>query len=232
MYKNFKLTDEERKQILEQHSAHGYKQPINEQSATSNQRLAMAKGYGPINPAYADILFAAGFLSPMMPNKSQLNDVQKQQVVNLSQNVSKLGQYTPEQIAQSVLSQPVVTQPPTPTQTPAPTVTPTPQNLNVNCASSLDEIKQGGLKILKRGCQTDAVKKLQEMLGMPANHQTGFFGSITKGKVLEFQAANKDAEGNPLKQDGIVGDKTYNALVSAKTPEPTATPAPTATPTA
>lgn len=32
MYKNFKLTDEERKQILEQHSQYGYRQPLNEQS--------------------------------------------------------------------------------------------------------------------------------------------------------------------------------------------------------
>jgi hypothetical protein len=32
MYKNFKLTDEERKQILEQHSQYGYRKPLNEQS--------------------------------------------------------------------------------------------------------------------------------------------------------------------------------------------------------
>jgi hypothetical protein len=36
MYKNFKLTDKERKQILEQHKEHGYRQPLNEQS--TNQR--------------------------------------------------------------------------------------------------------------------------------------------------------------------------------------------------
>jgi hypothetical protein len=30
MYKNFKLTDKERKQILESHMSHGYKQPLNE----------------------------------------------------------------------------------------------------------------------------------------------------------------------------------------------------------
>lgn len=30
MYKNFKLTDEERKQIMEMHESHGYKAPINE----------------------------------------------------------------------------------------------------------------------------------------------------------------------------------------------------------
>lgn len=30
MYKNFKLTDDERKEIMESHKAHGYKKPINE----------------------------------------------------------------------------------------------------------------------------------------------------------------------------------------------------------
>lgn len=93
-------------------------------------------------------------------------------------------------------------------------------NLTANCAASLDEIKAGSNKILKHGCKTDAVKKLQEMLGMPTNHQTGFFGNITKGKVIEFQKANKDAEGNQLKDDGIVGDKTYSALVKTKTSAP------------
>jgi hypothetical protein len=33
MYKNFSLTDEERKQIMEQHAAHGYRKPISEQLA-------------------------------------------------------------------------------------------------------------------------------------------------------------------------------------------------------
>lgn len=96
-------------------------------------------------------------------------------------------------------------------------------NLAANCAASLDEIKAGSNKILKHGCKTDAVKKLQEMLGMEAKHQTGFFGNITKGKVIEFQKANKDAEGNALVPDGKVGDKTYGALVKAKTPAQTTT---------
>ncbi len=36
MYKNFSLTDEERKQIMEQHGAYGYKKPISEQLAPKN----------------------------------------------------------------------------------------------------------------------------------------------------------------------------------------------------
>lgn len=35
MYKNFNLTEEERKQILESHSAHGYKKPMNEAPLTN-----------------------------------------------------------------------------------------------------------------------------------------------------------------------------------------------------
>ena len=37
MYKNFNLTEEERKQILEQHSAYGYRKPLNEESPMTEQ---------------------------------------------------------------------------------------------------------------------------------------------------------------------------------------------------
>ena len=86
---------------------------------------------------------------------------------------------------------------------------------NVNCASSLDEIKEGSTKILKYGCKNDAVKELQKLLGMEEKYQTGYFGPITKGKVTEFQTSNE------LKVDGIVGSKTYAALQQPKTPTDT-----------
>jgi hypothetical protein len=86
------------------------------------------------------------------------------------------------------------------------------ENLYVNCANSLDEIIEGSNKILKRGCKTDAVKELQKLLGMEEKYQTGFFGKITKGKVVEFQESNKDADGKDLNPDGIVGPRTYGAL--------------------
>ena len=105
--------------------------------------------------------------------------------------------------------------------TAAPAATVTQPNATSNCAASLDEIKQGSNKILMRGCKTDAVKKLQEMLGMEVKHQTGFFGDITKAKVIEFQKANKDAEGKPLVADGKVGSKTYGVMVASKAPAQT-----------
>ncbi len=36
MYKNFRLTEEEKKAILEAHSTKGYKQPMNEQPSSKN----------------------------------------------------------------------------------------------------------------------------------------------------------------------------------------------------
>ncbi len=100
-------------------------------------------------------------------------------------------------------------------------------NATSNCAASLDEMKQGSNKILMRGCKTDAVKKLQEMLGMDVKYQTGYFGDITKAKVIEFQKANKDAEGKPLVADGKVGSKTYGAMVASKAPAQTDSSQPT-----
>jgi len=90
------------------------------------------------------------------------------------------------------------------------------QDPNVNCASSLKEIKEGSIKILKYGCKTDAVKELQKLLGMEEKYQTGYFGPITKGKVKEYQTSK-----NGLKVDGIVGSKTYTALQQPKTPTDT-----------
>lgn len=37
MYKNFSLTDEERKEIMESHESHGYKKPVNERAYISKR---------------------------------------------------------------------------------------------------------------------------------------------------------------------------------------------------
>ncbi len=186
MYRNFSLTDEERKQIMEQHAAHGYKKPLNEQSLTNNQRLAVQKGYGPVSAEYADQLGKEGKLLATAPNN---------------------------QPAQSSASAPAGSAAPASGTAAAEVKAP---DINVNCAASLSEIKEGSMKILKVGCKTDAVKELQKMLGMEEKYQTGYFGNMTKGKVIEFQKANKDAKGVQLVPDGKVGDKTYNSLVASK----------------
>ena len=109
------------------------------------------------------------------------------------------------------------------TITAAPAATVKEPNATSNCAASLDEIKQGSNKILMLGCKTDAVKKLQEMLGMDVKYQTGYFGNMTKAKVIEFQKSNNDTEGKPLVPDGKVGSKTYGVMAASKAPaQPTA----------
>ena len=85
---------------------------------------------------------------------------------------------------------------------------------NSTCASSFDQLKKGSGKVLQKGCKSNTVKELQIMLGMEQKYQTGFFGNITKSKVIEYQKTHKDSKGVNLKPDGIVGEKTYGSLKS------------------
>jgi hypothetical protein len=187
MYRNFSLTDEERKQIMEQHAAYGYKKPLNEQvyrQLTDNQRLAAQKGYGPVSVEYADQLGKEGKLLATAPNNQPAQNSAS----------APAGAAAPASAAAEVKA----------------------PDINVNCAASLAEIKKGSLKILKYGCKTDGVKELQKMLGMEEKYQTGYFGNMTKAKVIEFQKANKDPEGKDLVPDGKVGDKTLSVMAYKK----------------
>jgi murein L,D-transpeptidase YcbB/YkuD len=92
------------------------------------------------------------------------------------------------------------------------TKTVTPVKINtVNCAPQLLDITKG--KILKFGCKTQGVKELQTLLDFTT--PTGYFGNITKQKVMDFQKKNN------LKIDGIVGPETFKALTPNAVPPPT-----------
>ena len=58
--------------------------------------------------------------------------------------------------------------------------------------------------LLKVGSEGEAVKKIQEVLGLDAD---GIFGQVTAKYVMVWQA------GNGLEADGIVGPKTYQKMV-------------------
>jgi len=73
--------------------------------------------------------------------------------------------------------------------------------------------------LLKKGDNNEFVKKLQIRLGVEA---IGTFGPKTEAAVIAFQKANG------LKDDGIVGDGTWNKLFPT-TPQPTLTAAPAPT---
>ena len=63
--------------------------------------------------------------------------------------------------------------------------------------------------LLKKGSNSDDVKKLQAKLGLVAD---GIFGAGTEQKIKEWQAANG------LTADGIVGDGTWSKMFGGVTP--------------
>jgi len=63
--------------------------------------------------------------------------------------------------------------------------------------------------LLKKGSNSNDVKKLQEKLGLAAD---GIFGAGTETKVKEWQAANG------LAADGIVGDGTWSKMFGGVAP--------------
>lgn len=66
------------------------------------------------------------------------------------------------------------------------------------------------METIKKGSKGDAVKTLQNCLGLKAD---GIFGTLTEDAVKVFQKANN------LVSDGIVGTKTWEKLLSSKEPQ-------------
>ena len=56
MYKNFKITEEERQQILESHMSHGYKKPLNDRLINENE---------PTNPKKEQVFMSKFFNEPI-----------------------------------------------------------------------------------------------------------------------------------------------------------------------
>jgi len=89
-----------------------------------------------------------------------------------------------------------------------------------NTSLTIDDVKVG--KEVSKGMKGAVVGEIQKLLiaaGFKNISKSGnvdnIFGSRTKSSVEDFQKANKDADGNQLTADGIVGDKTINALLKA-----------------
>ncbi len=89
-----------------------------------------------------------------------------------------------------------------------------------NTSLTIDDVKAG--KEVSKGMKGAVVGEIQKLLiaaGFKNISKSGnvdnIFGSRTKSSVEDFQKANKDADGNQLTPDGIVGDKTINALLKA-----------------
>jgi hypothetical protein len=84
---------------------------------------------------------------------------------------------------------------------------------------TIEDLKNG--KTVSMGVKGDVVGEIQKLLiakGYKEVSKSGqpdsMFGSMTKAQVKKFQSENKDDKGDKLKNDGIVGPKTINALLA------------------
>jgi murein L,D-transpeptidase YcbB/YkuD len=89
---------------------------------------------------------------------------------------------------------------------------------------TIEDLKNG--RTVSMGVKGDVVGKIQELLiakgykdVSKSKEPDNVFGSMTKTQVEKFQSENKDDKGDQLTKDGIVGQKTINALL-APTPPP------------
>ena len=73
-----------------------------------------------------------------------------------------------------------------------------------------DEVKYSELQVCREGSTGDAVKTIQANVKVAVD---GIYGSSTKAAVKKFQQNHKDADGKPLTVDGVVGAKTWWAII-------------------
>ena len=73
-------------------------------------------------------------------------------------------------------------------------------------------IKRGSKGPYVVECQEDLIKLGYDVGPKGAD---GIFGAKTEAAVKQFQREHNDPDGNPLKVDGIVGQKTWGALLDA-----------------
>jgi peptidoglycan hydrolase-like protein with peptidoglycan-binding domain len=88
---------------------------------------------------------------------------------------------------------------------------------------TIEDLKSGQtVSMGKKGPVVGEIQKLLVDAGYKDVSKSGqpdnMFGSLTKGQVEKFQSENKDDKGEQLKKDGIVGQKTINALLKVPTP--------------
>lgn len=74
-----------------------------------------------------------------------------------------------------------------------------------------DEVKYSELQVVRKGDRGKAVKTVQANVGVFVD---GVFGKDTDSSVREFQRTHKDNSGKALEVDGIVGEKTWQAILA------------------
>lgn len=74
-----------------------------------------------------------------------------------------------------------------------------------------DEVKYTELEVCRKGSKGDAVRTIQANVHVFVD---GVFGSDTEKAVKDFQKKHKDNDGKALVCDGVVGAKTWEAIIN------------------
>lgn len=83
-------------------------------------------------------------------------------------------------------------------------------DVNIEYPKEEDEVKYSDLEICRKGSKGDAVRTIQANVHVFVD---GVFGNDTEKCVREFQKKNKDNDGKALTVDGVVGPKTWQAII-------------------
>lgn len=86
-----------------------------------------------------------------------------------------------------------------------------PKGIDGNTSNTRPTLRRGD----KGAWVTLAQSKLVQ-LGFDCGTIDGVFGAKTQTAVKDFQRTHKDADGKPLSVDGVIGQKTWNALDGAE----------------
>ena len=83
-------------------------------------------------------------------------------------------------------------------------------DINIEYPKEEDEVKYTDLEVCRKGSKGDAVRTIQANVHVFVD---GVFGADTEKAVKEFQKKNKDNDGHALTVDGVVGPKTWQAII-------------------
>ena len=83
-------------------------------------------------------------------------------------------------------------------------------DINIDYPKEDDEVKYSDLEVCRKGSKGDAVRTIQANVHVFVD---GVYGADTEKGVREFQKKNKDNDGKALTVDGVVGPKTWQAII-------------------
>lgn len=206
MYKNFNLSDEERKQILEQHKSYGYRKPLNEDVEMDEQWYKDA--YNKVVGAGKSALNVGKNLA-----NAALHPIDTYNRIAGTQTASPAAATKTGATASADPNAPAGT---APAKTGGTTAGTTTGGTAATAPTNIKDVLKGSY--IRSGMRGEAVKQLQDainalnMSGVKVSVD-GIFGPETLGAVEKVQKSLGVKPKNG--QYGIFGAITYNAMIKA-----------------